>query len=89
MCTNGKALWPLVGELKAHQSLVVSQAGHFEASVGIKHDVLVLAVVGNRHILVDFDLFRVRLLPINLKVHGLQHGSIWPVGAAWQASRPH
>ena len=72
MSTNGKALWPLVGELKAHQSLIISYAWHFEASVGIKHDVLVLAVVGDRHILVDFDFFCVRLLPINFKVHGLQ-----------------
>lgn len=83
MRTDGKALWPLVGELKTHQSLIVSNTWHFEASVGIKHDVLVLAVVGDSHILVDFDLFCVRLLPVNFKVHGLQHGSIWPVGAAW------
>ena len=72
MSTDSKALWPLVGELKTHQSLIVSYTWHFEAPVGIKHDVLVLAVVGDCHVLVDFDLFCVRLLPIDLKVHSLQ-----------------
>ena len=71
MLTDGKTLWPLVGELKAHQSLVIPKARNFEASVGIKHDVLVLAVVGDRHVLVYFDHFCVCYLPINFKVHGL------------------
>ena len=72
MLTRCKALRPLVGELEAHHSLVVSQAGNFQTSVGIQHDVFVLAVVLDRHVLVNFDLFRVSLLPVEFKVHGLQ-----------------
>ena len=71
MLTDGKTLWPLVGELKADHSFIISYTWHFEAPVGIQHDVLVLAVVGDRHVLVYFDHFCVCYLPINFKVHGL------------------